>query len=117
MPTSGIILLTNFINDLKCDPNIIFLKISILLFVLAILANLISQIVAYRANIKQLEVDREKIYDLNYSSDSFDQEKYKAKEKKAGTLSKRVDLFNNVSIWLVVAGILIATITFWVVVA
>jgi len=110
--TSSIFLITTLISGMK-EPNCgtIFLKMSITLFVVSIISNLVSQHFGYMSSNSHFEICKKKIYDLQYHGKVTMFEEEERIAQKEGVLVGRL---NDISLAATIIGIAISTIFYWI---
>lgn len=107
--TSGIFVLSNLLIQEKYQ--LIGLKASVLFFALAIILNLISQVLSSELHTSIEHIYQKKINDLRYKNEIQEQQ-YKEKEKRIRKFSIVVIGFNYSSLVLLLSAVVLSTLTF-----
>jgi hypothetical protein len=120
--TSGIYVILNFIDSilqaktkLHCfsvELVLFFLKLSVNLFIIGIVSNLISQRVAWQSSALHRNITERKIFDLEYKGEH---NAYTKETSKATSIGMRVGVYNKISLLSLTIAVTIILIIFWVV--
>jgi len=114
---AGIYLMFETLKFLKtpanhiCSVNVILLKITGVLFMLAIIVNLISQLTGWHANSNEDKWINIEIKKKN--KEEFDRHQYKSLNKKVSSLNCWTDILNYASAFLMFLGIALSIIFYW----
>lgn len=116
LSTSGILILINLTETFYKYQiyNVAILKLCVSLFSASIVLNLLSQSYAYVANENARLINVSKIYDLRFNG-IIKEDTYKKKKEIAEKQGQRVTQLNYASLACLLFGMIVSTISFWII--